>query len=144
MTKILVTVPELEGSSDAIEEIRSVSPDLEIEQRTCRSNPELTELLGDAEILYTHWFPTQLEPDASLRWLQMTSTGVDNKISNPVFDPSNGVTVTRRRWLPRCPDRRILHLRHGPAGTRLAGLLPRPAAEGPQPRDTAHLPISPD
>ncbi len=94
MTKILVTVPELEGSSDAIDEIRSVSPDLEIEQQTCRSNPELTELLGDAEILYTLWFPTRLEPDASLRWLQMTSTGVDNKLSNHVFEPANGVTVT--------------------------------------------------
>ena len=94
MTKILVTVPELEGTPDAIDEIRSVSPDLEIEQRTCRSNPELTEMLGDAEILYTLWFPTRLEPNASLRWLQMTSTGVDNKLSNPVFDPGNNVTVT--------------------------------------------------
>ena len=94
MTKVLVTVPELEGSPDAIEEIRSVSPDLEVEQRTCRSNPELTGMLGDAEILYTLWFPTRLEPDAGLRWLQMTSTGVDNKLSNPVFDPANGVTVT--------------------------------------------------
>ena len=64
MTKVLVTVPELEGSPDAIAEIRSVSPDLEIEQRTCRSNPELTGMLGDAEILYTLWFPTRLEPDA--------------------------------------------------------------------------------
>ena len=38
MTKVLVTVPELEGAPDAIDEIRSVSPDLEVEQRTCRSN----------------------------------------------------------------------------------------------------------
>ena len=94
MTRVLVTVPELESSPDAIEEIRSVSPDLEVEQRTCRSNPELTGMLGDAEILYTLWFPTRLEPGTRLRWLQMTSTGVDNKLSNPVFDPANGVTVT--------------------------------------------------
>ena len=40
------------------------------------------------------WFPETLAPDSQLRWLQMTSTGVDNKLSSPVFDPPNGVVVT--------------------------------------------------
>ena len=93
-TKLLVTVPELEGREDLLAEIAAISPRLEIRQQACRSHAEVTAALGDEEIIYTLWFPETLGPDSQLRWLQMTSTGVDNKLSNPVFDPPNGIVVT--------------------------------------------------
>lgn len=93
-TKLLVTVPELEGREDLLAEIAAISPRLEIRQQACRSHAEVTAALGDEEIIYTLWFPETLAPDSQLRWLQMTSTGVDNKLSYPVFDPPNGIVVT--------------------------------------------------
>ncbi|MAG34642.1 MAG: hydroxyacid dehydrogenase [Dehalococcoidia bacterium] len=92
--KLLVAVPELEEREDLLAEIAAISPRLVVEQQTCRSMPEVTAALGDAEILYTLWFPETVEPDSGLRWVQMTSTGVDNKLSHPVFDPGNAVVVT--------------------------------------------------
>ena len=106
-TKLLVTVPELEGREELLAEIAAVSPRLEIAQRACRSAGEVTAALGDAEIIYTLWFPETIAPDSQLRWLQMTSTGVDNKLSNTVFDPRNAVVVTSAGRLPRRPHRRI-------------------------------------
>lgn len=92
--KLLVTVPELEGQDDELAKIAALSPRLIVEQHTCKSSAEVSAVSGNAEILYTLWFPETVEHGSKLRWVQMTSTGVDNKLSNQVFDPGNSVTVT--------------------------------------------------
>ena len=92
--KVLVTVPELEGRQDILDQFASLSSRIEIKQRTCRNMEEAGRALVDAEVLYTLWFPAQLAEDNRLRWLQMTSTGIDNKLIHPVFDPERNITVT--------------------------------------------------
>ena len=59
-TKLLVTVPELEGRADLLAEIAAISPRLEITQRACRSHAEVTAALADEEIIYTLCFRRRL------------------------------------------------------------------------------------
>ncbi len=59
--KVAITVPEFENRKDYFEQIVSVSPRLEVEQRISRSILETAELLEDAEILYTLWIPAHLK-----------------------------------------------------------------------------------
>ena len=92
--KVAITVPEFENRKDYFEQIVSVSPRLEVEQRISRSILETAELLEDAEILYTLWIPAHLKNGNKLKWVQMTSTGIDNKLDKTMFDPERKITVT--------------------------------------------------
>ena len=92
-TEILIAVPEIEPGTGIEAEVAQAVPDARLRVHPCSSADEVTSELGSAEILYSLWFPKNIE-GAPLRWLQMSSTGVDNKLSHPVFDPDGGITVT--------------------------------------------------
>lgn len=92
--KVLITVPEFEDNKAYLKPIAGVSSRLDIDVRISRNIDETAELLGEAEVLYTLWIPEHLKEGHRLKWVQMSSTGVDNKLHRAIFDPSQGITVT--------------------------------------------------
>lgn len=93
--KILITIPELEGQEELLDQIASVSPHLEIEQRTCLTFEETTvALTPDVEILYAYRPPSRLDTVDKLRWVQLHFSGIDHVSWSPIFDPNNKIVVT--------------------------------------------------
>ena len=77
-----------------LRQIADISPCLDIEQRTCATSDAVASALRDIEILYTLWVPAHLNEANRLKWVQLHSTGIDNKVGNPIFDPARGIVVT--------------------------------------------------
>lgn len=93
--KVLVTIPELEGTQKFLNEMAAVSPCLEIEQRTCVTSEDTTAALEpDVEVLYAYGPPSRLDGADSLRWVQLHFSGIDHVSWSPIFDPENAIAVT--------------------------------------------------
>ncbi len=94
MEKIKV-LSVLRLSEENLETLRSVSPKLEVSQVPCRSPEEMKPLLKDVEILYTFWFPFDpAEVAPKLKWIQLSSAGVDHLLDSPVMKSSVTITTT--------------------------------------------------
>jgi len=90
--KVLSVLKLSEGN---LETLRAVSPLIEVRQVTCREAAEMEPLLGDVEILYTYQFPfdpAQVAP--RLRWIQLSSAGVDHLLDSPVMKSDVIITTT--------------------------------------------------
>lgn len=82
-------------SEENLETLRRVSPKLEVSQVTCRTPEEMRPLLKDVEILYTFWFPFDpAEVAPKLRWIQLSSAGVDHLLGFPVMKSQVIITTT--------------------------------------------------
>ena len=92
--KVLVTIPELEGQQEFLDEIAAVSPSVAVEQQTCRTFDETAELLEGVEVLYTWQVPSHVDRADCLKWVQIHAAGIDGKSFSPIFEPSRGITVT--------------------------------------------------
>jgi len=92
--KVLVTIPELEGCQEFLDEIAGVSSCVTVEQRTCMSFEETADLLEGVEVLYTLKVPAHLDRADCLKWTQIHAAGIDGKDFSPIFEPRRGVTVT--------------------------------------------------
>lgn len=90
--KVLSVLNLSEGN---LETLRKVSPRLEVNQVTCLNPEEMKPLLGDVEILYTIWFPfdpTEVAP--RLKWIQLSTAGVDHLLNSPVMKSQVIITTT--------------------------------------------------
>ncbi len=82
-------------SEKNLETLRSVSPRLEVSQVTCRTPEEMRPFLKDVEILYTFWFPFDpAEVAPKLKWIQLSSAGVDHLLDSPVMKSQVIITTT--------------------------------------------------
>jgi phosphoglycerate dehydrogenase-like enzyme len=92
--RILVTIPELEGKQDYLDQMAAVSPRLKIEQHTLLTAEETAAAVEDVEILYAYRPPSHLDRANRLRWVQLHFSGIDHVSWSPVFDPATGIVVT--------------------------------------------------
>ena len=69
-----------------LEALRSVSPELRVEQVSCDTPEQMKPLLGDVEVLLTWDFPFDpAEVAPRLRWIQFFSAGIDHVLDSPVM-----------------------------------------------------------
>lgn len=81
-------------SEENLETLRQVSPQLNISQITCHKPEEMDPLLGEVEVLYTYYadFDPALAPH--LKWIQLSSAGVDHLLDKPVMASDILITTT--------------------------------------------------
>ena len=105
---------------DTIDRLRSLSPDLEVVDRTGDATLDLATLADpDVEILLGRQAPDDLGAVPSLRWLQVPSAGVDHLSGDPPWQ--KGLVVTNAKGVYAVPIAEyvtgmILRV-HQPAGT---------------------------
>jgi phosphoglycerate dehydrogenase-like enzyme len=81
--------------SDAqLNQLRAVSPRLEVSQTTCRTPDEMLPLLGEPEVLYTYHADFAPEQAPNLRWAQLSSAGVDHVLDKPIMRSPIAITTT--------------------------------------------------
>lgn len=86
----------LDFSDSLLDELRAVSPRLEIQQHTARDGRDDTgmSLDGNEEILYCFTPPRNLERAPKLKWVQLHSAGVDHLQGHPIWDTDITITTT--------------------------------------------------
>ncbi len=92
---ILVTMP---FPQPLIDKITRVSPSLAVTQHEARTAEEITDIVGEVEVIYT-WQAIPLAENApNLRWVQLHSAGADAILQHPlylqgevVFTTANGI-----------------------------------------------------
>lgn len=79
----------LRFTDDLLDQLRRVSPRLQITQRTCHDAGEVATALSDrpaTRVLYTfHLPPNLLTLAPRLRWLQLHSAGADHILDHPIL-----------------------------------------------------------
>ena len=92
-TQVLCT---MRFSEDLLDQLRAVSPRLNVVQQTCHDADEVAAALAahpDSEVLYTFHLPDNaLALAPSLRWIQLHSAGVDHLLDHPIMESE--VTIT--------------------------------------------------
>jgi phosphoglycerate dehydrogenase-like enzyme len=82
-------------SEENLQTLRQVSPILDIQQIPCRNPDQMKPLLKEVEILYTFWFPFDpAEVAPKLKWIQLSSAGVDHLLGYPVMKSPVIITTT--------------------------------------------------
>ncbi len=86
------------GFADGLlDQLRAVSPEFRIEQRTCRNDDEVAAALAahpDVQILYAfNLSPNALEVAPGLRWLQLHSAGANHILDHPIMKSDVAITT---------------------------------------------------
>ena len=81
-----------------LNQLRSVSPRLEVEQETCRDAEAVAKALVDrpqTEVLYTYHVPDAiLELAPGLKWVQLHSAGADHVLASPLMASDVALTTS--------------------------------------------------
>lgn len=92
-TQVLCT---MRFSDDLLEQLRAVSPEVDVMQQTCHDAEEVAAALTahpDSKVLYTFHVPEEaLTLAPGLRWVQLHSAGVDHILDHPIMDSK--ITIT--------------------------------------------------
>lgn len=91
--KVLCT---LRFTGEQLDKLRTVSPRLVVEQRTCHDAKEVGEALDeDTEVLSVSRLPDDLLSKApKLRWVQLHSAGVNHLLAHPIMKSDVLITTT--------------------------------------------------
>jgi len=84
-----------------LEKLRQVSPRLNVSQITCEDPGEIPSLLPNVEILYTFDASFPLAAAKHLKWVQLSSTGVNHLLEQPIM--ASDITVTTTRGIHATP-----------------------------------------
>jgi len=81
-----------------LDQLRAVSPSVQVEQRTCRDASEVAVALVDqpaTEVLYTFFLPRDA-PDLApgLRWIQLHTAGADHVLGQPITHSDVVITTS--------------------------------------------------
>lgn len=90
-THILVTV---NFSSDLLDKLRAVSPEIKIEQTTLSNQRWPENRTTEADILYTIQETPRPEQAPNLKWVQLHTAGVETLIDTPLWDSDIQITST--------------------------------------------------
>jgi phosphoglycerate dehydrogenase-like enzyme len=87
----------LRFTDDLLDQLRSVSPGLQIIQRTCHDVDQVAAALAafpETEVLYTFFLPPDaLQIAPRLRWLQLHSAGANHILDHPIMDSDLEITT---------------------------------------------------
>jgi len=72
-------------SDEHLQRLRDVSPALEVSQVTCRTPGEMLPYLVEPEVLYTYRVDFLPEQAPNLKWIQLSSAGVDHLLGTPIM-----------------------------------------------------------
>jgi phosphoglycerate dehydrogenase-like enzyme len=89
----VLSVKSLE--QEHLEKLRRVSPRLSVSQITCNDPKEIANYLHDIDILYTLYAGFPLSAASKLKWIQLSSTGVNQLFGTPIMDSDIIITTTR-------------------------------------------------
>jgi phosphoglycerate dehydrogenase-like enzyme len=78
-----------------LDKLRQVSPTLDVSQITCTDPHEIADHLHDVEILYTFHASFPLSCANKLKWVQLSSTGVNHLLDKPILESDILITTTR-------------------------------------------------
>ena len=84
-----------------LEKLRRISPQLNVSQITCNDPEEIAGHLSDVDILYTFHTTFPLTASNRLKWVQLSSTGVNQVLGQPIID--SGIIVTTTRGIHATP-----------------------------------------
>lgn len=88
---VLVTMP---FPQPLIDKIVRVSPSLAVTQHEARTADEITDIVGEVEVIYA-WQAIPLPEDApNLRWAQLHSAGADAILQHPLYLQSDVIFTT--------------------------------------------------
>jgi phosphoglycerate dehydrogenase-like enzyme len=96
MSQTIPVLVTLRFSDDLLEDLRAVSPRLDVRQQSIREDREdITSFLtGDEEVVYCFTPPRDLSRASRLRWVQLHSAGVDHLRGHPIWDTPIVVTTS--------------------------------------------------
>ncbi len=96
--KAVSVLSTLRFVDDLLDQLRAVSPRLEVAQQTCRNAEEVGAALAahpGIEVLYTFDLPGDtLELAPQLRWVQLHSAGVDHLLGSPLMESDVAITTS--------------------------------------------------
>lgn len=81
-------------SAEQLQRLRDVSPSLEVSQVTCRTPEEMLPYLAEPEVLYTYHADFLPEQAPNLRWVQLSSAGVNHLLGKPIMKSDTIVTTS--------------------------------------------------
>jgi phosphoglycerate dehydrogenase-like enzyme len=88
----------LRFDDDLLDQLRAVSPRLQVAQQTCRDAEQVGAALAahpSTKVLYTFHVPGDVLALApQLRWVQLHSAGVDHLLDSPLMDSDVAITTT--------------------------------------------------
>lgn len=88
----------LQLADDLLDQLRAVSPRVEVAQRTCRDVDEVARALSDhpaTEVLYTYLLPRDARELApGLRWIQLHTAGADHILDHPLSPSDVAITTS--------------------------------------------------
>lgn len=103
MSQTIPVLMTLRFSDSLLDELRAVSPRLDIRQQSVREDRDdiSGSLDGNEEILYCFAPPRDLSRAPKLKWVQLHSAGVDHLRDHPIWQ--SGVTVTTTSGIHAVP-----------------------------------------
>ncbi len=81
-------------SDEQLQRLRDVSPVLEVSQVTCRTPEEMLPYLEEPEVLYTYHADFLPEQAPNMRWVQLSSAGVNHLLGKPIMQSDIIVTTS--------------------------------------------------
>lgn len=81
-------------SEEQLQRLRDVSPALKVSQVTCRTPEDMLPHLEGPEILYTYHADFLPEQAPNLRWVQLSSAGVDHLLGKPIMQSDVVITTS--------------------------------------------------
>lgn len=88
---VLITLP---FTDDLIETLAGISPQLSISQREARTVEDISDLIGETDVLYTWQVLPLPEAAPRLRWVQLHGAGIDHLLEHPLFTQSEVMFTT--------------------------------------------------
>ena len=81
-------------SEEQLQSLRDVSPSLEVSQVTRRTPEEMLPYLAEPEVLYTYHADFLPEQAPNLKWVQLSSAGVNHLLGKPIMESDTIITTS--------------------------------------------------
>jgi phosphoglycerate dehydrogenase-like enzyme len=85
MPQIVKVLSVMKLTEKQLDRLRAVSPRLQVSQTTCKTPEDMLPLLGEPEVLYTFFADFAPEQAPNLRWVQLSSAGIDHVMGKPLM-----------------------------------------------------------
>lgn len=92
--RVVKVLSVMKLTDQQLDRLRAVSPRLQVSQTTCKTPEDMLPLLGDPEILYTFFADFAPEQAPHLRWVQLSSAGIDHVRDKPLLASEIAISTT--------------------------------------------------